>query len=57
MTRHLAGWDGYSDEDVNIESMDLNGDGKVDNKDRTILTRHLAGWEGYETLPYVKGKG
>ena len=57
LTRHLAGWDGYSDEDVNIESMDLNGDGKVDNKDRTILTRHLADWEGYETLPYVKGKG
>lgn len=27
---------------------DLNGDGKVNQHDRTVLSRHLAGWDSYE---------
>lgn len=52
LTRYLAMWDGYTEENVNITAADVNCDGKVNNLDRLILTRYLAKWDGYETLPY-----
>ena len=52
LTRYLAGWDGYAEENVNLIAADVNMDGIVNTLDRAILTRHLAGWGGYEELPY-----
>ena len=52
LTRYLAGWDGYTEDNVNLTAADVNMDGVVNTLDRAILTRHLAGWGGYETLPY-----
>ena len=54
LARHLAGWEGYSAEDLVAAAMDVNADGKVTAIDRAILARHLAGWDGYERLPYIK---
>jgi len=34
----------------NVMIGDLDGDGEITSKDRTILSRHLAEWDGYETL-------
>jgi len=52
LTRHLANWEGYEAETLNMEAADVNEDGEVNSLDRQILTRHLANWEGYENLPY-----
>ena len=52
LTRHLAKWEGYEAEKLNLEAADVNEDGEVNNLDRQILTRHLAKWDGYEKLPY-----
>lgn len=43
---------------VTAESLygDVNLDGKVDNKDATLLGRYLAKWEGYESLPIFEMK-
>ena len=29
---------------------DVNGDGKINAKDKAILNRYLAGWEGYAEM-------
>ncbi len=52
LTRHLAKWEGYEADKLNLKAADVNEDGEVNNLDRQILTRHLAKWAGYETLPY-----
>ncbi len=54
LTRYLAGWEGYDEEDINLLAADVNQDGIVNTKDRIILTRHLANWIGYEELPCKK---
>ncbi len=54
LTRYLANWEGYDEEDVDLLAADVNQDGIVNTKDRIILTRHLANWIGYEELPYKK---
>ncbi len=54
LTRYLAGWEGYDEEDINLLAADVNQDGTVNTKDRIILTRYLANWTGYEALPYKK---
>ncbi len=54
LTRYLAGWEGYDEEDINLLAADVNQDGTVNTKDRIILTRYLANWTGYEELPYKK---
>lgn len=51
LTRYLANWDGYTEDDINMTVADVNQDGSVDKLDRLILTRHLANWEGYESFP------
>jgi hypothetical protein len=51
LTRYLAKWSGYSEEDINMAAADVNCDGKVNTQDRMILTRYLAKWSGYENLP------
>jgi hypothetical protein len=52
LTRYLAKWSGYSEEDINMAAADVNCDGKVNTQDRMILTRYLAKWTGYENLPH-----
>lgn len=52
LTRYLADWDDYTEENVNLIAADVNGDNLVNNLDRMVLTRHLGDWEGYESLPY-----
>ncbi len=54
LTRYLANWEGYDEEDVDLLAADVNQDGIVNTKDRIILTRYLANWVGYEELPYKK---
>ncbi len=54
LTRYLAGWEGYDEEDINLLAADVNQDGTVNTKDRIILSRYLANWTGYEELPYKK---
>jgi hypothetical protein len=41
LKRYLAGWE----VEIDMTSVDLNGDGKVDMKDSALLKRQLAGWE------------
>ena len=53
IARHVAGWSGYGDTDIDMVAADVNADGYVTGMDRTILTRHLLGWSGYEQLPYT----
>ena len=52
LTRYLAKWTGYSEEDINMAAADVNCDGKVNTQDRMILTRYLAKWTGYDNLPH-----
>lgn len=52
LTRHLAKWEGYEADKLDLKAADVNQDGEVNNLDRQILTRHLAKWEGYDDLPY-----
>ena len=54
LSRHIAKWEGYEAENINIKAADLNRDGKVNSLDRTILSRYIAKWNGYEDLPYKK---
>lgn len=52
--RYLAGWDGYTEDTLNLSVADVNGDGFIKLNDITIMGRHMAGWEDYKVLPYVK---
>ncbi len=54
--RYLANWKNHTEENINVELLDLNLDGAVDSIDLIILARHDAGWVGYENLPYVPAK-
>ena len=38
---------------IEENAADVNGDNKIDSKDRIVLARHIAKWKGYETLPYA----
>lgn len=50
----MASWPEYELTEQGTLNADVDGNGKVNNRDGMILSRHLANWEGYETLPYTK---
>lgn len=52
LTRYLADWEEYTENDIDFIAADVNADNLVNNLDRMILTRYLADWSGYESLPY-----
>jgi len=53
LTRYLADWADYTEENCDLVAADVNCDGKVNNLDRVILTRYLADWDDYPELPYA----
>ncbi len=53
LLRYVAEWDGYDEENYNIDAADLNGDDEVDTSDVIILLRYVAEWDGYEELPIL----
>ena len=52
VTRYIANWSGYTEENINMIAADVNCDSKVNTLDRVILTRYIANWSGYTSLPY-----
>ncbi len=51
LKRHLASWEGYEADVLNMAAADVNGNGSANALDVRDIKRHLASWEGYETLP------
>lgn len=53
LLRYIAEWDGYDEENYNMDAADLNGDEEIDGIDAVILLRYIAEWDGYEELPIL----
>ena len=54
LSRYIANWPGYSNDDIVYAAGDTNSDGVVNSFDRMYLARHVVKWPGYETLPILK---
>ena len=51
MQRYVAEWEGYDENTLDLDLLDLDGDGTVTASDAAILARYLAGWVGYDIIP------